>query len=263
MGYGSLPHGGGVFYSKALGATLDSQQQRSYSVSADTFARAYDRLLGKLADPNSRNEAVGRGVRALGKDSAAALAFSTWMGGYDPKTAIDIDKFRKDLEGQAFFAQLNTALRRQASRDILRKEKGLNLKTISDIAPVIERDPMGKSRVTIEWLEQHAMRSGEKLLGGQAHFVKGRGKEIEDFAALAKEIWLGRGMNEATAARLAQTVGMLMLPENLSARNADAFLSSFLHQATRALSGPGGSPEILEKFIGNINTTVNGKQWLA
>lgn len=36
-------------------------------------------------------------------------------------------------------------------------------------------------------------------------------------------------MDQATAARLAQTVGMLMLPENLSARNADAFLSSFLH----------------------------------
>ena len=103
VGYGSLPHGGGVFYSKALGATLDSQQQRSYSVSADTFTRAYNRLLGKLVDPNSRGEAVSRGVRALCKDSAAASAFAAWMGGYDPKIAIDIDKFRKDLEGQAFF----------------------------------------------------------------------------------------------------------------------------------------------------------------
>ena len=68
-------------------------------MSADTFARAYDRLLGKLVDPKSRKEAIGRGVRALGKDSAAANAFAAWMGGFDPNTAIDLDKFRTDLAG--------------------------------------------------------------------------------------------------------------------------------------------------------------------
>jgi len=44
---------------------------------------------------------------------------------------------------------------------------------------------MGKDQVTIEWLEKHAMQSGEKLLGG-AHFVKGRAKEIENFQELAE-----------------------------------------------------------------------------
>lgn len=121
---------------------------------------------------------------------------------------------------------------------------------------------MGKSQVTIEWLEKHAMKSGEKLLGGQAHFVKGRGKEIEDFAGLVKAIWLARGMDKGTADRLAQSVGMLMLPEKLTARNADAFLSSFLHRVTGTL----GSDELsaaLQTFVGQINTTVDGKQWLV
>lgn len=44
---------------------------------------------------------------------------------------------------------------------------------------------MGKDQVTIEWLEKHAMQSGEKLLGG-AHFIKGRAKEIENFQELAE-----------------------------------------------------------------------------
>lgn len=63
VGYGSLPHGGGLFYSKALGATLDSEQQRSMSVSIEVFKRAQEQLVDKLLAPETRADAVKRVVK--------------------------------------------------------------------------------------------------------------------------------------------------------------------------------------------------------
>ena len=251
--------------------SLASQQERSATFSNATFQKYLGQLTTKLvgADSDKRQRIIHNLHKyALTKENRTAL--QKFAASFNPATATG--NFLEELQQQnpQLHEAVTAALRHEAALQALRQENQVDISTIlGSISTPRMIDPNGETKWVVNWLEKHGLRSGEKVVGREGHLIKGRAEVIEGLDALMTQIYKGRGLSDAEAARASRGISMLMEPEKLTARNVDAFLDTFIHGALGQMSGvklnPGTDKEtdLTSLFIAGINRFQDGKPWIS
>ncbi|MBO7732411.1 MAG: phage tail tape measure protein [Methanobrevibacter sp.] len=277
VGWGSGGSDGAMWYNGAddIKNSLNSVQLRSKSISREIFASYEKRLRDDLMGSKTRQArfSLMKRYSALNSNELTSLeGFIKKFSGQDSEFFTDLEKQDPQL-----FDAVMTSFRHQAAKEVLEQQFGINARTIADLddVDIMDRDPNGKPQVTIKWSEKHLMKPGEKILGAESHMFKGRANEVAEMQLVLQHLFEGRGLGKSEAARKAKEISFVMEPENLTARNVDAFLDSFIHTISGVLRSPkaiqqGGNLE--DEFFNTINTTLEdgltpwltkqGDQWV-